>query len=57
MIPKNIKGKIFNGQSLSFFINIWLNQINLKKIPKFEFLWENVIKNDIEVYKAFRILL
>lgn len=49
--PKSIKGKLFDGNSLAFFIeNFWEIHQN-KGNPKFNELFNNLINNDLERYK------
>jgi hypothetical protein len=49
--PKSIKGKLFDGNSLAFFIeNFWEIHQN-KENPKFNELFNNLINNDLERYK------
>ena len=49
--PKNIKGKYFNGNSLSFFFQNFCEIHKKKGNPNFDELFKNLINNDLEIYK------
>ena len=49
--PKNIKGKLFDGNSLAFFIENFCQIIENDENPKFNELLDNLINNDLERYK------
>lgn len=49
--PKNIKGKYFDGNSLSFFLEKFCEMHKKKGNPNFDELFKNLIYNDLEVYK------
>lgn len=50
--PKNIRGKLFNGKSLLFFFNEYINTIEKGQNPNFDSLWNKLIQNDIEEFKT-----
>ena len=51
MNPKTIKGKLFNGNSLAFFIQNFCDMVNSSGNPNFDFLFNNLINNDLQIYK------
>ena len=48
---KNIRGKLFDGKSLIYFIKEYSNMLSKGQNPNFDSLWNNVIKNDINEFK------
>ena len=48
---KNIRGKMFNGNSLMFFLRKFYEKTNSQLKPNFDSLFEDLIKNDINFYK------
>ena len=51
MNPKTIKGKLFDGNSLAFFIQSFCEMQKSSGNPNFDILFTNLINNDLEVYK------
>jgi hypothetical protein len=51
MNPKTIKGKLFNGNSLAFFIQNFCEMQNKSGNPNFDILFNNLINNDLQIYK------
>lgn len=51
MNPKTIKGKLFNGKSLAFFIQNFCEMQNNMGNPNFDVLFNNLINNDLQIYK------
>ena len=51
MNPKTIKGKLFNGVSLSFFLKNFCEMQNSNGNPNFDILFSNLINNDLRIYK------
>ena len=51
MNPKTIKGKLFNGNSLAFFIQNFCDMVNSIGNPNFDNLFNNLINNDLQIYK------
>ena len=51
MNPKTIKGKLFNGNSLAFFFQNFCQMQNNGGNPNFDILFNNLINNDLEIYK------
>ena len=51
MNPKTIKGKLFNGNSLAFFIQNFCEILNNNGNPNFDILFNNLINNDLQIYK------
>ena len=51
MNPKTIKGKLFNGASLSFFFKKFCEMQNSSVNPNFDILFTNLINNDLQIYK------
>ena len=49
--PKIIKGKLFDGNSLIFFLKNFLEMHNKYGNPNFDELFDKMINNDLEVYK------
>lgn len=49
--PKNIKGKVFDGNSLVFFFQNFCEMHNKKGNPNFDQLFKIIINNDLETYK------
>ena len=49
--PKEINGKLFDGNALSFFIQNFCEMHNKKTNPNFELLLGNVIYNDLHTFK------
>jgi len=49
--PKSIKGKYFDGNSLAFFFENFCEMHKKKGNPNFDDLFNNLINNDLEVYK------
>lgn len=49
--PKEINGKLFDGNALAFFIQNFCEMHNNKKNPDLELLMGNLIYNDIQTYK------
>ena len=49
--PKNIKGKLFDGNSFSFFLQKFLEMHKKNGNPNFDELFGKLINNDLEVYK------
>ena len=47
MNPKTIKGKLFNGNSLAFFIQNFCDMVNSIGNPNFDFLFNNLINDDL----------
>ena len=50
--PKNIRGKLFNGKSLLYFLNEYIKILSKNENPNFDNLWNKVIQNDIELFKT-----
>ena len=50
--PKEINGKLFDGNSLAFFIQNFCEMHNKKINPDFELLFGNVIYNDLHTFKS-----
>ena len=50
--PKEINGKLFDGNSLAFFIQNFCEMHNKKTNPDFELLFGNVIYNDLHTFKS-----
>ena len=48
---KNIRGKMFNGNSLIFFLRKFYEKTNSQLKPNFDLLFDDLIKNDINFYK------
>ena len=48
---KNIRGKMFNGNSLIFFLRKFYEKTNSQLKPNFDLLLDDLIKNDINFYK------
>ena len=48
---KNIRGKLFDGKSLIFFLKEYITILSKGENPNFDSLWNNVIKNDINEFK------
>ena len=51
MNPKTIKGKLFDGNSLAFFIQNFCEMTNNMGNPNFDLLFNNLINNDLLIYK------
>ena len=51
MNPKTIKGKLFDGNSLAFFIQNFCDMTNNMGNPNFDLLFNNLINNDLLIYK------
>ena len=51
MNPKTIKGKLFDGNSLAFFIQNFCEMVNNMGNPNFDLLFNNLINNDLQMYK------
>lgn len=51
MNPKTIKGKLFNGMSLAYFIQSFCEMQNNNGNPNFDLLFNNLINNDLQIYK------
>ena len=51
MNPKTIKGKLFDGNSLAFFIQNFCDMVNNMGNPNFDLLFNNLINNDLLIYK------
>ena len=51
MNPKTIKGKLFNGSSLAFFFQNYCEMQNNGGNPNFDILFNNLINNDLQIYK------
>ena len=51
MNPKTIKGKLFDGNSLAFFIQSFCEMQNNSGNPNFDILFNNLINNDLQIYK------
>ena len=51
MNPKTIKGKLFNGTSLAFFVRSFCEMQNNSGNPNFDILFNNLINNDLQMYK------
>ena len=51
MDPKTIKGKLFDGNSLAFFIQNFCDMTNNMGNPNFDLLFNNLINNDLLIYK------
>ena len=49
--PKNIEGKIFDGKSLAFFLQKFCEMHNNSGDPNFDKLFENLINNDLNLFK------
>ena len=49
--PKNIKEKLFDGNSLAFFFQNFYEIHKNKGNPNFDELFKNLINNDLETYK------
>ena len=49
---KNIRGKLFNGKSLLYFLNEYIKILSKNENPNFDNLWNKVIQNDIELFKT-----
>ena len=49
--PKNIKGKVFDGNSIVFFFQNFCEMHNKKGNPNFDELFKIIINNDLETYK------
>jgi DNA repair exonuclease SbcCD ATPase subunit len=48
---KNIRGKLFDGKSLVYFLKEYSKILSKGQNPNFDSLWNNVIKNDINEFK------
>ena len=51
MNPKTIKGKLFDGNSLAFFVQNFTDMVNSMGNPNFDLLFNNLINNDLQMYK------
>ena len=51
MNPKTIKGKLFDGNSLAYFIQNFCEMNNNMGNPNFDVLFNNLINNDLQMYK------
>ena len=51
MNPKTIKGKLFDGNSLAFFIQNFCDMTNNMGNPNFDVLFNNLVNNDLQIYK------
>ena len=51
MNPKTIKGKLFDGNSLAFFIQNFCEMVNSMGNPNFDLLFNNLINNDLQIYR------
>ena len=51
MNPKTIKGKLFDGNSLAFFIQNFCDAVNNMGNPNFDLLFNNLINNDLKIYQ------
>ena len=51
MNPKTIKGKLFDGNSLAFFIQNFCEMTNNMGNPNFDLLFNNLINNDLLIHK------
>jgi hypothetical protein len=51
MNPKTIKGKLFDGNSLAFFIQNFCEMQNSSGNPNFDILFNNLINNDLKMYQ------
>ena len=51
MNPKTIKGKLFDGNSLAFFIQNFCDMVNSVGNPNFDTLFNNLVNNDLLIYK------
>ena len=51
MNPKTIKGKLFDGNSLAFFIQNFCEMQNSSGNPNFDILFNNMINNDLKMYQ------
>jgi hypothetical protein len=51
MNPKTIKGKLFDDNSLAFFIQNFCDMTNNMGNPNFDLLFNNLINNDLLIYK------
>ena len=51
MNPKTIKGKLFDGNSLGFFVQNFCEMTNNMGNPNFDLLFNNLINNDLLIYK------
>ena len=49
--PKSIEGKIFDGKSLAYFLKNFCEMHNNSGDPNFDKLFENLIKNDLDIFK------
>ena len=50
--PKEIRGKLFDGNALAFFFQNFSEMHNNKTNPDFELLFGNIIYNDLQTFKA-----
>jgi len=51
MNPKTIKGELFDGNSLAFFIQNFCEMQNSGGNPNFDILFNNLINNDLQTYQ------
>ena len=49
--PKEINGKLFDGNALAFFIQQFCEMHNNKVNPDFDLLFGNLIYNDLQTFK------
>ena len=51
MNPKTIKGKLFDGNSLAYFVQNFCDMVNKIGNPNFDLLFNNLINNDLQIFK------
>jgi hypothetical protein len=51
MNPKTIKGKLFDGNSLAYFFQNFCDMVNKIGNPNFDLLFNNLINNDLQIFK------